>query len=102
MNDVGEHASFWPLWRRNLLIWVALLILLGLTFTLAYIPLGIFNIIAALGIAAIKVGLVAFLFMGLGRSSSLIKLASAAGILWVITLFALTLSDSLTRLSIGQ
>lgn len=101
MNDAEEYTGSWQLWRRNLLVWAALLILLGLTFILAYMPLGTFNIVAALGIAAIKVGLVAFLFMGLGRSSPLIRLASIVGILWVIVLFALTLSDSLTRFSIG-
>ncbi|WP_414474503.1 cytochrome C oxidase subunit IV family protein [Microvirga sp. M2] len=99
MSDQTGNVSVWSLWRRNLLVWLALLVLLGLTFALAYIPLGPFNIVSALGIAAIKVGLVSFLFMGLARSSALIRLAAAAGIFWLIVLFSLTLSDILTRLS---
>ncbi|MGO4572629.1 cytochrome C oxidase subunit IV family protein [Microvirga sp. 2TAF3] len=99
MSDAAERAGVWSLWRRNLLIWAALLALLSLTLGFAYIPLGPFNVVWALGIAAIKVGLVALLFMELRRSSTLIRLAAATGFLWLIILFALTLSDILTRSS---
>ena len=101
MTAVVANTSAWSLWRRNLLIWAALLVLLGLTFALAYVPLGPFNAVTALGIAAIKAGLVALLFMGLRRSGSLIRLAAAAGLFWLIILFALTLSDFLTRILNG-
>lgn len=101
MSGIAANTSSWSLWRRNLLIWAALLVLLGLTFGLAYVPLGPFNAVTALGIAAIKAGLVAILFMGLHRSGSLIRLAAAAGLFWLVILFALTLSDFLTRLSNG-
>lgn len=95
--SVADGASVRSLWRRNLLVWAALLALLGLTFGLAYIPLGPFNTVAGLGIAAIKVALVALLFMNLGLSNTLARLAAAAGFLWLVVLFALTLSDTLTR-----
>ncbi len=99
MSSREDSSSVWSLWRRNLLVWLALLLLLGLTFAFAYMPLGSFNVVAALGIAAIKVGLVALLFMGLAQSSAIIRLAAATGILWLIVLFCLTLSDILTRFS---
>lgn len=98
MSGAAEKAGASPLWRRNLLIWAALLVLLGLTFGLAYVPLGAFNVVAALGIAAVKAGLVALLFMGLNQSGDLIRLCAAAGLFWLVILFTLTLSDFLTRL----
>lgn len=97
MSEAADHASVWSLWRRNLIVWAALLCLLGLTLGLAYLPLGSFNVIAGLGIAAVKVSLVALLFMELRRSNTLIRLAAVAGLLWIVVLFALTLSDILTR-----
>lgn len=101
MTGAADKAGAWPLWRRNLLIWAALLGLLGLTFGLAYVPLGAFSVPTALGIAALKAGLVALLFMGLSRSGVLMRLAAIAGLLWLVILFSLTLSDYLTRLSQG-
>jgi len=97
VSGAGHPASAWPLWRRNLPIWAALLVLLGITFVAAYLPLGAFNIVAALGIAAIKAALVGLLFMNLKRSGPLMRLAAAAGFFWLVILFALTLSDELTR-----
>ncbi len=82
-------------------LWAALLVPLALTFRLAYAPLGAFNVVSALGIAAIKAALVGFLFMNLKRSGALMRLAATAGFCWLIILFALTLSDVLTRLLNG-
>lgn len=92
---VDAHA----LWRRNLPIWAALVVLLGLTCGAAYLPLGPFNVALGLAIAAAKAGIVALLFMNLRRSTALIRLAAGAGFFWLLVLFALTLSDFLTRLS---
>lgn len=93
----SEPRSAWHLWRRNLLIWAALMVLLGATLTLAYVPLGTFNIVVALTIAGAKVALVALFFMMLSRSDALLRLAAVAGLFWLAILFALTLSDYLTR-----
>ena len=97
MSTSAEHDQVIGLWRRNLPIWAALLVLLGVTCVAAYIPLGTLNVVVGLSIAAIKASLVAFLFMNLKRSDALIRLAAAAGFFWLIVLFALTLSDFLTR-----
>ena len=94
----GAHPSAWRLWRRNLVIWAALLVLLGLTFWLAYLPLGSLNLVIALGIAAAKAGLVVLLFMELRSSNDIVRLAAAAGVLWLVIMFLLTVADYATRL----
>lgn len=86
-------AEAYAIWRKNGLVWLALLILLGLTFWASHLPLGGLNVVVGLAIAAIKVTLVVVIFMGLGRSASLIRLAAAAGVFWLAILFVLTLTD---------
>ncbi len=100
MTQEERHATI-KLWRRNLRVWAALLVLLVLTCFAAYIPLGSFNVTAALLIAAAKASLVGLLFMNLRRSPALMRLAAAAGFFWLVVLFALTLSDFLTRPMFG-
>ena len=96
-RDETEARSIWSLWRRNLVIWAALLALLTLTLVLAYQPLGVLSIVVALGIATAKASLVLLLFMELRTSSNLVRLAAAAGAIWLLVLFLLTISDYLTR-----
>jgi cytochrome c oxidase subunit 4 len=86
-------AETYAIWRNNGLVWLALLVLLGLTYWAAHLPLGGFNVGAGLVIAGIKVALVVVIFMGLGRSAPLIRLAAAAGVFWLAILFVLTLAD---------
>jgi cytochrome c oxidase subunit 4 len=95
MTD-GESCA-WDLWRRNLMVWAALLALLTLTFCAAYLPLGSFNAPVALSIAALKVGLVALFFMELSSSDPLLRLAAGAGLFWLAILFLLAFNDYLTR-----
>lgn len=86
-------AQTYAIWRKDGLVWLALLVLLGLTFGAAHIPLGGFNVVIGLAIAGIKVTLVIVIFMGLRQSPSLIRLAAAAGVFWLTILFVLTLTD---------
>jgi cytochrome c oxidase subunit 4 len=74
----------------------ALLGLLALTVVLAFFDLGSFNTIAATGISTAKAGLVIFIFMDV-RSGRLIPVAAGAGFFWLAVLFALSMSDYLTR-----
>jgi cytochrome c oxidase subunit IV len=97
MNAAATTANAWTLWRRLLPVWGALLGLLAVTFACAYAPLGAFNVVVALAVAAIKATLVGFIFMGLARSGALLRLAAAAGFFWLVILFALTFSDYLGR-----
>jgi cytochrome c oxidase subunit 4 len=86
-------AQTYAIWRKNGLVWLALLVLLGLTFGGAHLPLGNLNVVIGLVIAGIKVTLVIMIFMGLATSPSLIRLAAAAGLFWLAILFVLTLTD---------
>lgn len=92
-------TSAYAIWRRNILVWLALLMLLLSTLGAAYLPLGAGNLVVGLAIAMTKAGLVVALFMELRQADSLIKLAAAAGIVWLTFMFALTLSDVLARLA---
>jgi len=86
----------WPP-RRLLLAWVGLLMLLGLTVTLAYQPLGASNNIAALLIATLKAALVAAVFMELSERRALTIAFASAGFFWLAIMLWLVFSDYLTR-----
>jgi cytochrome c oxidase subunit IV len=75
----------------------ALMLLLALTWSIGYADLGMFNVIIALAIAIIKVLLLALFFMHLKGSSPLLRLAAAVGVIWLLIMFSLTLSDFFTR-----
>lgn len=85
------------IWRKNLLIWAALLALLALTFGLAHVRLGAFSVAVGLGIAGIKAALVLVIFMELRRSGALTALAAGTGVFWLGIMLTLTLADVLTR-----
>jgi cytochrome c oxidase subunit IV len=76
---------------------IALLALLAVTWMIAYIDLGPFNLIVALAIAICKAVLIALFFMHIKGSSRLLHLAALAGIIWLLFLISLTLSDYFTR-----
>jgi len=99
MTGLGEHlpltgrAIVW----RNLLPWGALVALLALTCTLAYVPMGRGNLVVSLGIAAAKTTIIALFFMGLRRPDPLLRLTACAALLWIGFMFALTFGDQQTR-----
>lgn len=93
----GSNGDVRAVVLPNFLVWIALLVLLALTVGSAYVPMGVLNTVANLGIAAAKASLVAVFFMGLRRPDPLLRLAAAAAFFWLLTMFALTLSDFLTR-----
>ena len=95
MSEAREIAG--RLWRRNLLIWAGLLALLFLSLGVAYVPMGKLTVAGGIVIAAVKSLLVALLFMQVAGSRPLIRLASIAGLIFLISLFALTLTDVLAR-----
>jgi cytochrome c oxidase subunit 4 len=95
MNDA--KPSVLQLWIVPGAVWIALGLLLAATVTSAYIPLGIFNSVINYAIAAAKAALILLFFMKLKSSSPLVRLASMAGLFWLLFLFALTAADYLTR-----
>jgi len=83
--------------RAYLIVFASLLALTGLTTGVAYIDLGAFNPFVALSIAATKALLVVLFFMHLVHTRHRTQLVAGAGILWLVILITLTLSDVLTR-----
>jgi cytochrome c oxidase subunit 4 len=83
--------------RPYAVTWLALMALLGATYAIANFPLGILNTVASLGIAAVKVVLVALFFMHLRRASAMVVLAALAGLVWLAILFGLSGADYVTR-----
>ena len=77
--------------------WLGLLVLLALTVTLAYLPLGAFNIAVALGIGAAKAAIVVTLFMELWHRGARMLVFAAAGLFWLAILLWLGLMDFVTR-----
>ena len=79
-------------------IFGALMALTALTVWVANFTLpGPLNAIVALSIAVFKATLVVLYFMHVRYSSKLTWVFVCAGIIWLIILFAFTLSDFLTR-----
>jgi cytochrome c oxidase subunit 4 len=78
-------------------VFVALLILTFLTTAIAFVDLGFFSPVVALTIAILKASLVVLFFMHLRYSTRLTWVVGGAGLFWLGILFALSLSDYLTR-----
>lgn len=76
---------------------VALLGLLALTWMIAYVDLGPFNLIVALAVAITKAIVIALFFMHIKGSSRVLHLAAVAGVVWLLFLLSLTLGDYATR-----
>jgi len=77
--------------------WLGLLALLGLTVSLAYLPLGAFNALVALGIGTIKAAIVAAIFMELWHRNMRMLVFAGAGLFWLGIMLWLGLMDFLTR-----
>jgi cytochrome c oxidase subunit 4 len=79
-------------------VFLALLVLTGITTGVAFIDLGgNWNVAAAIVIAVAKALLVALYFMHLRYSSYLTLLFAGAGIFWLGILIVLTVSDYISR-----
>jgi cytochrome c oxidase subunit IV len=80
-------------------VWLALLVLTGVTAGVAFIDLGPFNTIVALVIATFKAVLVALIFMHVKYASeSLTKVVLIAAVFFLMILLGLSLADYTTRL----
>ncbi|MGY2049805.1 cytochrome C oxidase subunit IV family protein [Methylobacterium sp. JK268] len=85
------------LWLRNLAVWAALMALLALSTVAAYWKLGAWTTAIGFAIAAMKLLLVLVFYMELREARGLVRLAAGAGFIVAGVLFALTLSDVVTR-----
>jgi cytochrome c oxidase subunit 4 len=80
-------------------IFAALIVLLVLTISMAYIDLGPFNIFVAITIAIIKAVLVILYFMHVRYNNRVTWVFVSAGFFWLLIMFTLTMSDIVTRFS---
>jgi cytochrome c oxidase subunit 4 len=78
-------------------VFVALIVLLLLTIAGSYLPLGLFGLAVALGIAGAKALLILLFFMQVRYKSGLTKVFVGTGFFWLAILFTLTLADYLSR-----
>ncbi len=89
--------SPFPTTRLYQKVWGGLMVLLLATWGAAQFDLGPLNVAAALIIALVKSLLVILYFMHVRYQPRFTWLFVAAGFFWLSMLFALTLSDYLTR-----
>jgi cytochrome c oxidase subunit 4 len=78
-------------------IFLTLMVLTTITVVVAYVNLGEFNKVVALGIASVKATLVILYFMHVKYSSRLTKLVVVAGFYFLIVLLGLTMADFASR-----
>ena len=91
-----EHAHIVP-YRTFLYIWLALLILTGITVAVAQYHFGAWNIWIALGIATLKSSLVVAVFMHMKYESPLFKIALLSALTILAIFIGLTFFDVLYR-----
>ena len=78
-------------------IFAALMVLTATTTAVAFLDLGPWNTVVALGIAFLKATLVVLFFMHVKYSPRLTQVTIAGGLFWLAILIVLTLSDFMTR-----
>jgi len=83
--------------KTYIAIFLALMVLTALTVYVAFQDFGFLNDVVAMTIAVIKMLLVVMIFMHLKYSARLLWLVAGAGIIWLIIMFGITLSDYRTR-----
>jgi len=78
-------------------VFLTLMALTAITVFVAFQDLGPMNNFVALGIAVIKASLVILFFMHGKYSTKLTKLVIGSAFLWLLLLFAFTMSDFMSR-----
>ncbi|HTA66843.1 MAG TPA: cytochrome C oxidase subunit IV family protein [Bryobacteraceae bacterium] len=86
-----------PSVRTYVTIWVILTVMTFVTYYVAQVELGAWNIVVALLIAFFKMMLVILFFMNVKADSPLTKLFAGAGFFWLILLLGQFFVDYLTR-----
>jgi len=86
-----------PSVRTYVTIWAILTIMTFVTFYVAQIDLGPWNIVVAMIIAFFKMMLVVLFFMNVKAESPLTKLFAGAGLFWMVLLLGQTLLDYVSR-----
>jgi cytochrome c oxidase subunit 4 len=84
-------------YRANVLVWVSLVLLTGVTIFVAGVHLGQFGILVNILIASIKASLVIYIFMHLKYESWLLKIMLLFVVLTLTVIIVLTFLDILYR-----
>lgn len=95
MSEHG-HGHILPV-RSYVVVYVALLVLLGATVGAAFFDLGRFNFVLTMVIAVAKAAMILLVFMHVRYGDRLTWVFSTAAFLWLGILIALTLNDYFTR-----
>jgi cytochrome c oxidase subunit IV len=93
----GEHEHHIVSPVVYMIVFGCLLVFTGLTVGASYIEMGVFNPIAAIAIACIKMILVVLFFMHVKYTTKLTKLTVAGGFFMFLVLISMTLSDYISR-----
>ncbi len=96
MSEHQEQAHIVP-YRTFVLVWIALLVLTGITIAAAQFHFGALNIWIALGIATVKSTLVVAFFMHMKYEQRLFKLALLAALAILAIFIGFTFFDVLYR-----
>ena len=91
----AEHHIVTPV--QYTMVFATLLLFTGITVGAAYVELGVFNPIVALGIACFKAVVVILFFMHVKYQSRLIKVTVGAGFFTFIVLVTMSLVDYMSR-----
>lgn len=83
--------------KTYVFVFLTLIALTITTIALAFIDLGVYNVVVAITIAVIKGSLVVWFFMHVNHSASLTRLFAGAGLVWLLILLLFTLSDYMSR-----
>ncbi len=86
-----------PSVRTYVTVWLILTIMTFVTYYVAQIELGAWNIVVALLIAFFKMMLVILIFMNLKADSALTKLFAAGGFFWMTLLLGQFFIDYVSR-----
>lgn len=97
MNDTDSARELRRAARTLVLAWVALLVLMLMSFGSAYLNLGAGNLITGLVIATLKTAIVVWLFMHLPRANAATRIVAIAGLAWLALLMGLSQTDFLLR-----
>ena len=87
--------------KTYVLVFLGLIFLTVATTAVAFVNLGPFSVVAALGIACCKALLVALFYMHVRHSTKLTRLVLLGGLMWLAILLLLTLGDVMSRGWVG-
>ena len=95
-HSADPHGHIAPV-SLYVTIFLALMAGTAITVAVAYVDLGFFNTAVALGIAVTKATLVVLYFMHVRWASRLTWLVIAASVFWLLLMFAIGMTDYLSR-----